>query len=161
MAKRRKIKRQPDKHEIWQDRPHKARPTPERLRRGRWRLDDTEAAGVTVAVDEQATRLDQLQAKGIITAEQCQAGLDLADLIRRTRVTRAGRSCIDFAPVGHDPDHYDDSAEIAALGFRRQIYERVGPVTWQELWRVCVDERRPSDVDRLRAGLSDCVGFFG
>lgn len=161
MARKRKTKRQPEKYEVWIDRPHKARPTPERLMRGEWRLDDTTAAGVTVAVDQQATELDRLRARGIITPEQCQGGLDLADLLRRTRVTRVGRSCIDFEPVGHDPDEYDDTAEVKALGIRRSLYEKCGPLTWRCLWETCVDEQPPRDVDRLRDGLRICADFFG
>jgi len=149
------------RHEVWEDRVHRARPTLERLRKGKWRLEDTEAAGVTVAVDAESCELDRLAARGVITAEQRQAGLDYTELMRRTRLIGEGRSCIDFSPVGHDPDVYDDSGEIRDSQDRKELYLACGMMTWAELRRVCVEDRRPRDVARLREGLDVCERFFG
>lgn len=147
--------------EVWEDQPHRARPTTERLKRGSFVIRDTDRAGVTVAVDEHATELDRLYAAEVIDADQRQGGLDFADLMRRTRLTSEGRSCIDFSPVGHDPEEYDDTQERQDSKARQDLYAVVGPRTWHILRRVCIEDSRHANAVRLREGLDRCAEYFG
>lgn len=145
----------------WSDREGKARPTPERLARGSWGLLDGEDAGVTVAVDRMATRLDWLSASGAITADQCQGGQDFAALMRRMQMVGEGRSCIDFSPVGFDDGDSEPShSELRDKRDRTELYLACGMATWAELRRVCVEQEPPRSVDRLRIGLDLCVKFW-
>jgi len=147
---------------IWDDREHQARPTRERVSHGVFSLGETEAAGVRYARDHTSTELDWLYHRGTITADQLQGGMDFADLLRRTRLVSQGRSCMNFDPVGHDGD--DDtptSQELRDDQDRRELYLACGTWTWAELRRVCDEERAPTDIDRLRAGLDLCAKFWG
>lgn len=146
--------------DIWEDRPDKARPTPERRKHGAWRLVDGEDAGVTVAVDEGAHILDRLHAAGLIDADQRQGGLDLAALLDRTRLVSSGRSCLDMEPVGYEGD-YATAAEEHDADERRMVYLTLGTFTFHECRRVCQEQLPPRDMDRLRRGLDLCAQFFG
>lgn len=149
--------------QIWDDRPDKARPTPERRAKGAFVLRDGEDAGATIAVDEAATVLDRLAMSGVITEDQRQGGIDLAMVLHRTRLGSQGRSCIDFTPVGH-PD--DDAPETHQQQRDRQQRAQVfaacrGPWVWPELYRVCGQDHPPKHIESLRAGLDVCVKVFG
>ncbi len=147
----------------WSDRPEsgKARPTPERRAKGRFVLRDTEDAGVTVAVDEAPTMLDRLYAAHVITAHQRDGGLDLAALLRRTRLTSEGRSCLDFTPVATGDDSAPSHAELRDAQERAEIYLACGMLVFAELRRVCHDHQMPRSLDRLRQGLDICARFWG
>ena len=149
--------------DIWTDRPDsgKCRPTPERLAKSDFRLHDAEDAGVTVAIDSLPTMLDRLCAKGIITHDQRDGGLDFAALIRRTRLTSEGRSCLDFSPVGTGGDPEPTHAELRDEQERAEHYLACGMFTFAEMRRVCVDQHEPRSLDRLRHGLDICVKFWG
>ena len=146
----------------WEPRPEsgKDRPTPERKAKGNFRLVDGEDAGVTVAIDTEATILDRLAAKGIVTQAQAQGGHDFAALIERTRLVSQGRSCLNFEPVGYDDDREPSHAELRDIEERREIYLACGTITFAEMRRVCCDGQRPSDLRRLREGLDLCVKFW-
>jgi len=162
-AERRKAKQEADqkaRHEIWEDREGKARPTPERRSKGSFVLRDGEDAGLTVAVDERPTMLDHLRAAGVITEDQCQGGMDFAALIARTAMVRTGRSCIDFSPVGHiedEPTAQDEWDERE----RKELYLACGVATYRELWRVAVEGQPVRNIPRLRDGLDLCAKFWG
>ena len=147
--------------EIWEDRDGKARPTPERRAKGAFRLVTGENAGLSVAVDDHATTLDRMRGEKLITPEQSQGGHDFAALMERTRLVSAGRSCIDFEPVGHEPLEEASAQEERDERDRRELYLACGMLTWAELRRVCVDGYWPRDVERLRAGLDLCAQFWG
>lgn len=150
--------------EIWTDREGKARPTPERLSKGAFVLRDTEDAGVTVAVDEGATELDRLAMRGVITEDQRQAGHDLAQVLHRTRLTSAGRSCINMEPVGYQSleDSEDDWQAKRDNEQRQAVWLRCrGPWVWPELIRVCRDDEPVRDVASLRSGLDVAMKVFG
>jgi hypothetical protein len=144
----------------WDDRDGKARPTPERRAKGDWELRDGEDAGVTVAVDRRASMLDQLGHIGKITANQVQGGHDFAALMQRMQMVPAGRSCLDFSPVGFDAADEPTHAELRDAQDRTELYLACGMLTWAELRRVCVDGDAPRSYDRLRAGLDLCVKFW-
>lgn len=146
--------------DIWQARDGKDRPTDERRNKGAFVLRDTEDAGVTVAVDEQATMLDALHRKGIIDGDQLQAGVSLAMLLHRTRLGSPGRSCLDFSPVGYD-DSEPTHQELRDVQERAEIYLGVGMFTWAEMQRVCQEGQKPRDVKRLRDGLDFCAQYWG
>lgn len=146
--------------DIWSPRDGKDRPTEERRSKGAFVLRDTEDAGVTVAVDEQATMLDALHRKGVIDGDQLQAGVSLAMLFHRTRLGAAGRSCLDFSPVGYD-DSEPSHQELRDAQERAEIYLGVGMFTWAELRRVCQEGQRVRDAKRLRDGLDFCAQYWG
>lgn len=150
--------------EIWTPREGKDRPTPERLSKGAFVLRDTEDAGVTHAVDEGATELDRLALRGIITEDQRQAGHDLAQVLHRTRLTSAGRSCIDMTPVGYQSleDSEDDWQAKRDNAQRQAVWLRCkGPWVWPELIRVCRDDEPCRHVPSLRDGLDIAAKVFG
>lgn len=146
--------------EIWRPREGKDRPTEERRRRSVFALRDTEDAGVTVAVDLEATLLDRLQQRGVISADQCQGGLDFAALMARTRLGAAPRSCLDWGPLGYDSGEVS-AAELRDAEDKAELYLACGSLTWAELRRVCVEGALPKDLGRLRQGLDLCARFWG
>ena len=146
--------------DIWTPREGKDRPTEERRSKGVFVLRDTEDAGVTVAVDECATMLDELHSKGIINGDQLQAGVSLAMLLERTRLGGAGRSCLDFSPVGYD-DSEPSHQELRDAQERQEIYLGVGMFTFAELRRVCHENQRMRDKQRLTDGLDFCAKYWG
>lgn len=158
--------------DIWEDRDGKARPTPERRAKGAFVLRDGDDAGVTVAVDEAATFIDALAARGIISAEQRDGGHDFAALMERTALVRSGRSCLDFSPVGYDGDVPPTHGELRDAQERAELYLAVGTFTWAVMRRACHEWATPEhaaqsrkllrmiDVQRLRDGLDMCVKFW-
>lgn len=148
--------------DIWQPRPDsgKDRPTPERRAKGAFVLRETEDAGVTFAVDTAATMLDRLTVRGLLSADQCQAGHDYAALMERTRLVSQGRSCLNFEPVGHDSDAEPTHGELRDIQERRELYLACGVLTWAVLQRTCVDQQMPADLIRLREGLDICVKMW-
>ena len=148
--------------ENWDDRPEsgKSRPTPQRMAKGVFVLRDGEDAGVTVAVDENATMLDRLCADGVIEPAQRDGGLSLAALLHRTRLTKEGRSCLDFSPVGHDGGGEPTHAELRDSQERAEIYLACGVATFRELRSVCLEGHTPRNINRLRSGLDICARFW-
>lgn len=146
--------------DIWEDRDGKARPTPERKAKGAFVLHETEDAGVTRAVDTAVTMLDQLAVQGRITAEQAHGGHDFAALMERTRLVSAGRSCLDFTPVGHDGDADPTHGELRDIQERDELYLACGVAVWSEMRWVCCDHQAPRRLDRLIVGLDLCVRFW-
>lgn len=145
----------------WADREGKARPTPERLRKGDFVLRDGEDAGVTFAVDQSVTELDRLRKSGIITPDQSQGGHDFAALMDRTRLTSPGRSCLNFDPVGYDGDAAPSHTAERDTRERAEIYMACGVAAFAELRRVCCDHHAPSNIIMLRRGLDTCAKFWG
>lgn len=154
------LKRMDAKATIWSDRDGKARPTPERRAKGCFVLRDTEDAGATVAVDEEASMIGRLQRAGIITATQAHAATDLAALLERTRITSRGRSCLDTTPIGHEGDAEPTHGELRDAQERAEIYLSCGVAIWRELLRLCQDDDRPRNIGLLRQGLDICVRYW-
>lgn len=146
---------------IWADREGKARPTPERLAKGDFVLRDGDDAGVTVAVDQEATELDKLRNAGAITPDQAQGGQDFAALLERTRLTSPGRSCLNFDPAGYDGDEAPSHTAERDARERAEIYLACGMATFAELRHVCCDLYPPRNLIRLQAGLNICAKFWG
>lgn len=147
----------------WEDRPDsgKSRPTAERKDKGRFVLRDGEDAGVSIAVDEAAHILDVLHSRGVITGDQRDAGHDIAALLERTRLVSAGRSCLDFTPVGHDDNREPTHGELRDTQERNDLYLGVGMLTFRELRHVCHEGNPPRSVDRLRDGLTFAAKMWG
>ncbi|HLS19448.1 MAG TPA: hypothetical protein VK090_06535, partial [Paracoccaceae bacterium] len=84
MARRagRRARRQSETAEQWTDQPGKARPTPERLRRGAYQLVPGEDAGIRVAYDERSTPIRDAYASGKLSARQLDAGEKFEELYR-------------------------------------------------------------------------------
>ena len=149
--------------ENWTDRNGKARPTPERRRRGAFVLQDGDEAGVTVAVDGAATLLDRLRMAKLISDVQCRAGLDLAALFDRTRQGTQMRSCLDFTPVGFDPEREPTHGELRDIAERAQLHRIIGAAPWALMRAVCLEQRGPRDLRHLRGlriGLDKVVDFW-
>lgn len=146
----------------WIPREGKDRPTQQRLTKGAFVLRDTEDAGVSVAVDENATMLDRLRSAGLISEDQRQAGHDLAGVLQRTSLAPQGRSCLDMTPRGHHGDDTDETwQERRDSQQRRLVWARCkGPWVWPELMRVCRDDEACRHIDSLRSGLDICVQVF-
>lgn len=148
--------------ENWQDREGKARPTPERRAKGVFVLRDGDDAGVTVAVDEAVTMLDQLRRNGTITDPQCQAGHDFAAMLNRMQMVSPGRSCLDFTPVGYEGDHDPTHAELRDKADRIALFAKCsGPWVWAELRRVCYEHDKPKHMPSLISGLNMCADYWG
>lgn len=147
----------PGKINIWEDREGNARPTPERLKRGKFELRDAEDAGARYAVDSEAHRIDQLEALGTIDRDQATAAAQFAELSSRNRLVSQGRSCLDFSPVGYDANIPDDP--VSARDWR-ELYLAMGVAMHGECRRVCVEGHRLTSAKLLRSGLDICVKFF-
>jgi len=106
--------------EQWADQPGRARPTPERRRRGSYRLVDGEDAGIRVAIDERSTPLRDAYASGKLTPRQLDAGEKFEELYRIVMGSPGPRSCLDWSPRGHsesEPEYAARAwAEWKALG---------------------------------------------
>lgn len=146
--------------EIWEDREGKARPTPERIRKGVFRLREGDLAGVSIAVAEVESIVDALAAKGLLTPRQREAGHGVEDVARGVLGSPSGRSCCDMTPVGYDGDEDDEGAAHAAArwnSLRRMLH----PADRRECIAVCWERRRPSSLDRLRRGLDAAGDWLG
>lgn len=146
--------------EIWTDRDGKSRPTPQRRLKGVFRLRDTDDAGVSVAVDAASCVVDQLAALEAITPRQKEAGHEFEAVARGVLGSPAGRSCVDFSPVGHDTDD-DDDAAVAAKRRWDSLRRMIRPDDRRELIRVCWEKRRPESMARLRRGLDGVGDWLG
>lgn len=158
-SERRKQKQQDDQAarlETWVDREGKARPTPQRIRKGVFSLRDAEDAGVTVAVDSASCVIDALAERRVLTARQREAGHIFEDVVRGAMGSPAGRSCVDFSPVGHDGDVEDEDA-IRAQRRWSSLRRMLRPADRQECMAACWQGQAPRSVERLRAAL-DAVG---
>ena len=145
--------------EIWEDRDGKARPTEHRRRHGAFRLRDTEDAGVTVAVDEQATILDKMEALGTITKRQCQAGHMFNEVARAVIGSPSQRSCLDFSPVGHDGDDESPDA-IRAASEWRSLRACLTSGQRNQCLRVCWQDLGPDSYHCMILGLNAVADFF-
>lgn len=149
--------------ENWRDREGKARPTPERKRRGNLALHDGDDAGTRHAVDEGATLLDRLRIAALITDLQCQAGSTLAELLERTRLGSAPRSCLDFTPRGRDDERPSSHAELRDLAERAALRRITGAPVWDLLRATCDEDRGPTDrrgLEQLRGGLNRVAAYW-
>jgi hypothetical protein len=142
--------------QIWDDREGKARPTPQRRRKGVFSLRDGDDAGVSVAVDEASSCIDALAVQRLITARQREAGHVFEEVSRGAIGSPAGRSCVDFTPVGHEGDEDDEDA-VRAQARWRSLRRMLSPAHRQECMAVCWQGAQPVSMDRLRAAL-DVVG---
>lgn len=147
--------------EIWDDRPDKARPTPQRRLKGVFSLRDSDdRAGVAVAVDAAGCVIDALAQRGVITERQREAGHGFEDAARGALGSPAGRSCVDFSPVGHDGDSDDEDAAAARKRWD-SLRRMISPQDRKECLSVCWEGFRPASIDRLRRGLDATADWMG
>lgn len=157
-ARRKRIEQ--ERAEIWDDREGKARPTPQRLLKGVFSLRDAEDAGVSVAVDCMSCVIDRLAETGTITARQREAGHIFESAARGALGSPAGRSCVDFSPVGYDGD--DDDEDAARANKRWSSLRRmIRPDDRREMMAVCWQNAKPQRLEQLRRGLDATADWAG
>ena len=142
------------------DRPGNARPTPERLRRGAWRIGETIEAGIRYARDEASDPLSGAYHAGHITPAQWDAAEAYAELRERVWGMPGARSCLDTTPVGHDEGDGDPQAEGALRVVSMHLDAR-GFIVRREVEAVCWQREAIGNMDALRDGLDVLVGYFG
>ena len=145
----------------WEDRPGNARPTPERLAKGTFKLVDAEDAGVKTAVnqDDQISVIQRLAESEVITGRQGEAGDKFRDLHDRFWPQTSPRTCLNIDPVGHESLE-DSDEEVRVHAAWRELAGVIPKPEMTELKRVCVAGYPPSDIDRLRMALDLCAEFF-
>ncbi|MDF3904684.1 hypothetical protein [Paracoccus sp. AS002] len=146
--------------EIWDDREGKARPTPQRRLKGVFSLRDADEAGVSVAVDSASCVIDALAERGVITARQCEAGHIFEAAARGALGSPAGRSCVDFSPVGHDGDG-DDEETVRANKRWSSLRRMIRPDDRREMMAVCWQNAKPQRLEQLRRGLDATADWAG
>lgn len=144
--------------ENWKDREGKARPTPQRRIKGVFRLREGDRAGVAVAVDAVSSPIGALSEAGFLTDRQREAGHIFEEVARGALGSPAGRSCIDFEPVGHDGD---DDGNIEATRRWNSLRRMLSPEDRRECENVCWSHAAPSDMRRLRRGLDATADWAG
>lgn len=162
-TERRKQKQQDDQNariENWTDREGKARPTPQRIRKGVFSLRDGEDAGVTIAVDAASCVIDALAARQVITARQREAGHIFEEVARGAVGSPAGRSCVDFSPVGYEGDH-DDEDTVRAQKRWNSLRRMMRPQDRQECMAVCWQRAQPRSIHILRSALDVVADWAG
>ena len=162
-SERRKQKQQDEiaaRVENWEDREGKARPTPQRIRKGVFSLRDGEDVGVTIAVDGASCVIDALATRGVISARQREAGHIFEEVARGAIGSPAGRSCVDFSPVGYDGDNDDEDA-IRAQKRWNSLRRMMRPQDRQECMAVCWQRAWPSSINRLRSALDIVADWAG
>lgn len=142
------------KAEIWDDRDGKARPTPQRRLKGVFSLRDAEDAGVSVAVDQASGTIDRLAHVRVITSRQREAGHIFEEVVRGSIGSPAGRSCVDFSPVGYDGDEADDESAQRAQSRWRSLRRMLPPKQRQECMAVCWQGQLPRSIGLLREALT-------
>ena len=146
--------------ENWTDREDKRRPTPQRIIKGVFSLRDGDDAGVTIAVDGASCVIDALATKGRITARQREAGHIFEDVVRGAVGSPAGRSCVDFSPVGYEGDH-DDEDTIRAQKRWNSLRRMMRPQDRQECMAVCWQQQAPRNLNRLTSALNVVADWAG
>lgn len=149
MAKR---KRPPEAHE-------KARPTPERRKRGAWQEIGGKAAVERYLRDVEAHLIDALEWRGIITQEQADAGRDFERLVRAaTETPQARDSTTIWEPKGFE----NDDGNVKAVRDRRELYLFLGVYRDRLLRRACVNNEKLklNELQLLPEALNECVRFF-
>lgn len=158
--------RRAEQIEQWADQPGRARPTPERRKRGGYRLVAGEDAGIRVAYDERSTPIRDAYASGKLTARQLDAGEKFEELYRVVMGSPGPRSCLDWSPRGHsesEPEYAARAwAEWKALG--RSMSSEVAAV----MFKVCCmhepTRRRCESRKRWRMlceGLDAAADYWG
>lgn len=148
------------------------RPTPERLAKSGMKATDkvikamggwglVEHQGGYAAKDYTAHPIDKMQAAGVITPEQGQAGRDFEQLVRACiEIPGIRDSCTLCEPKGHDSD--DGPVHIKPR--LRELERRLAVDQLRELRRVCVEHGVPGmntkQLGLLREGLNEVARFF-
>jgi len=136
------------------------RPTPERFKRGEWRLPQGMGKHNSPAVDITADLIGLMYENKFITNAQEQAARMVqtawAGYIAEMGVSQ-GRSCLDMSPVGHDGGDGNPDAMQAWRDISAKL------TYWQEgalLWTV-INGRAPANVELVRSALDVVAGVKG
>lgn len=144
-----------------QDRPGNARPTPERARKGAYRIGETKDAGIRYAIDEHSDPLQRAYAQKLIEPWEWDAAEAFEELARRNMGDVGQRSCINFEPVGHDDTDGDVEAAAKWKVIRMKLQDCGGFPVWQQVQAVCYFRDEITDYRLLRHGLEVCAEYFG
>lgn len=123
-------------------------------------LRDGEDAGVTIAVDAASCVISALAERGAISARQREAGHIFEEVARGAVGSPAGRSCMDFSPVGYEGD-LDDEDAIRAQKRWNSLRRMMRPQDRQECMAVCWQRVQPSSINRLRSALDIVADWAG
>lgn len=156
------------KIEQWTDKEGNRRPTPERRKRGAYRLVDGENAGERYAYDDCSTPLRHahFHTPKKLTKTELEAGERFEALCRIVRGSPGPRSCLDWSPRGYGetPTEYHARAwsEFKDIGWG------MGKVAFNVMISVCYfhEATGPRRDDafrwkRLKQGLEFCRKYWG
>jgi len=152
-------KKQQRKYENWEPRDGLDRPTPERRKRGHFRLSETRIAGVTVAIDDCPDNVAYLHRAGVINGRQEEAARRFEEVCRGGIGSVSTRSCIDFSPVGYEGDLEDDE-ETRQQAEWRELRNHMTPVLRKELEKLCRDHDPYIRIAKIKLGLDQAADFF-
>lgn len=152
-----------------QDRPGQARPTPERIAKGSYRVGETSRAGICFAVDEDATPVRAAYRRGKLTKRQVDAAEAYEE--HHTFVWGRGgsRDCLDTSPRG-GTSHGSDSQQMRCASANRRLtalMTRMDAKVARVLFDVCVRQEAIGDCrptykryQHLVLGLDICADFY-
>lgn len=143
----------------WADNPNedRARPTPQRRKRGAFRLVRLEKNGPSAAIDVTAQPIMAALASGVITERQYDAAVRFEQLARQIRGPVGQRSCLDLEPVGHDESDGAEEAEREWGAIRKEL----GFAVFQAVDAVAYHHDRIERVRLVRQGLDWLGDYWG
>ena len=163
MTRKSRARKKPPRDDAaqWQDQPGKgkARPTPERLSWGDWRLVDSEIAGQKLAVDAAAHPIEALEYAEVLTSDQASAARDWESLYRLANEVGGIRdSTTLWEPKGYE----SDDGPVNAVRERRELYLALGTYSDQLLRDIILTPRQPKrrEIEPLRIALDACCIFW-
>lgn len=133
---------------------YQEQPTPERLEKGVWLVDQKEARR-----DVATAPIDRLEHSGTIDNDQASAGRQFEQLWRAQNEIHGIRdSCTIWEPKGFA----SDDGPIEAAERWRKLCRHLGMLREAQLRWVCVDHNdpRPRDIGALREALNEAIRFF-
>jgi hypothetical protein len=131
----------------------KCRPTPERVKRGKYQVLDGDSAGETYAQDMAPDVLSRLS----VPPKHYDAGRRFEEIAHQIRGGGPGRSCLDFSPVGYDEG--EGNAELEREW--KDLRAFLGFVGFQAVDAACYYHEEPANRHVLSAGLSRAAVFWG
>jgi hypothetical protein len=149
---KKRLNKQPPQKRNFEDRDGNRRPTPERLRCGKFRLVDAEVAGTAYALDEACDVAAKLRQAGWITDDQLEAARKFQDIAYAVHGSPSQRSCLDMSPVGHDSDEIT-GRDIATSQAWQEVCDAVSGRTLGHLLDVFWADRPVAAQSVVVAGL--------
>lgn len=152
-----------------QDRQGQARPTPERIAKGSYRVGETSRAGIRFVMDEDATPIRAAHRRGKLTRRQVDAAEAYEE--HHTSVWGRGgsRDCLDTSPRG-GASHESDSQQMRWASANRRLNALMALMdakVAKVLFDVCVNQEAIGDCrptykryQHLVLGLDICADFY-